>query len=296
MNSIDSKSQINRMVTILLMVYNQEKYISEAVRSVLNQDYGSLEVIISDDCSTDSTWSIIEECVSGYRGPHSLVLNRNKKNLGLIGHLNLLNSLASGDLIVYAAGDDISLPNRVSLHAACFYSDPERVCTIHSPVYKLDANGRCHGVWEPRFKSSELNAVESVYLLGKEFANVIGATHSWSKRMMDFYGPITNDNVYEDSVIYFRSALFGGVRYINEPLVKYRYGVGISTKLDADVSAYDKYLIRKKKAFNRMNAAHQRRIDHGVFSGGARSISLLFIYWKYKLKYKYFSLALSIAG
>jgi glycosyltransferase involved in cell wall biosynthesis len=50
-------------VTMVLVCYNQEKYIKEAVLSVLSQDYSDLKIIISDDCSKDKTVSIIEHMV-----------------------------------------------------------------------------------------------------------------------------------------------------------------------------------------------------------------------------------------
>ena len=78
------------LVTISMLTYNQERYVRDAVRGVLAQTYEPLEIVISDDCSTDGTWNIILEEVDAYRksgGVHkNIVLNRNEKNLGLIRH------------------------------------------------------------------------------------------------------------------------------------------------------------------------------------------------------------------
>jgi len=56
------------LVSICLFAYNQEKYIKEAIRGVLNQTYENLGIIISDDCSTDNTYVIIKEEVEKYKG------------------------------------------------------------------------------------------------------------------------------------------------------------------------------------------------------------------------------------
>ncbi len=74
------------LVTFTLFAYNHEKYIREkAVEGALAQTYTPLEIILSDDCSTDRTFEIIQEIAKSYTGKHQLVINRNKKNLGLAG-------------------------------------------------------------------------------------------------------------------------------------------------------------------------------------------------------------------
>ncbi|MDP6474553.1 MAG: glycosyltransferase [Alphaproteobacteria bacterium] len=97
-------------VSFLLPAYNQEAFVRDAVRSVLAQDYEPLEIILSDDCSSDRTFEIIENEASAYKGPHSVVLNRNEMNLG-IEHINKLQQLASGTILVTGHGDDLSMPS-----------------------------------------------------------------------------------------------------------------------------------------------------------------------------------------
>ena len=57
-----------------LLAYNQEPFIREAVEGALAQTYAPLEIILSDDCSTDRTFEIMQETVAAYRGPHKVVL------------------------------------------------------------------------------------------------------------------------------------------------------------------------------------------------------------------------------
>jgi glycosyltransferase involved in cell wall biosynthesis len=84
------------LVTFALIAYNQEEYIREAVESALAQDYSPLEIIISDDCSKDNTFNIIQEVTSLYKGNHKVVINRNPENIGIGSHINKLNILAKG--------------------------------------------------------------------------------------------------------------------------------------------------------------------------------------------------------
>jgi glycosyltransferase involved in cell wall biosynthesis len=68
------------LVSILLIAYNQEKQITDAVRSALAQTYAPLEIIISDDASSDATFAAIEAAITGYNGPHKVIARRNAAN------------------------------------------------------------------------------------------------------------------------------------------------------------------------------------------------------------------------
>src|SRR4051794_34557301 len=99
-------------VTFFVMTYNQSRFVREAVQGALAQTYQPLEILFSDDCSTDGTFEIIQETVKNYSGPHTIVLNRNERNLGVSEHLNKIVALANGELIIAADGDDVSNPHR----------------------------------------------------------------------------------------------------------------------------------------------------------------------------------------
>lgn len=100
------------LVTFAIFAYNQEKYIREAVEGAFSQTYSPLEIILSDDCSSDRTFEIIEEMAREYEGPHRIVVVRQARNHGLVCHLLNIARIANGKLFIVAAGDDISFPNR----------------------------------------------------------------------------------------------------------------------------------------------------------------------------------------
>jgi glycosyltransferase involved in cell wall biosynthesis len=103
-------------LSIIIISYNQEKYIKEAFLSALNQEYNSFEIIISDDCSTDNTWKIINEINTNVCHERiKVILNRNKTNLGIVCNFQKALSLTSGEWIVALAGDDIAKPNRLKV-------------------------------------------------------------------------------------------------------------------------------------------------------------------------------------
>src|SRR5512139_2419524 len=102
------------LISFVMTCYNQERFIHEALQGAFSQHYSPLEIIISDDCSTDRTFDLVREVGAAYRGPHRLVLNRNPANLGIGGNLSKAMELCNGELVITAGGDDISLPERTS--------------------------------------------------------------------------------------------------------------------------------------------------------------------------------------
>ena len=101
------------LISFILLAYKQENYIEDAVKGALSQTYSPLEIILSDDNSPDNTYNVMKRIVDEYDGPHRIILNRNPENLGLVQHYNrVVFELSHGDLLVIAAGDDISRPDR----------------------------------------------------------------------------------------------------------------------------------------------------------------------------------------
>jgi len=102
------------LVTFALFSYNQENYIREAVQGALAQTYSPLEIILSDDYSSDKTAKLIQEMAAAYTGPHRVIVRIGRENLGTYNHVISVASMASGDLFVVNAGDDVSYEIRTS--------------------------------------------------------------------------------------------------------------------------------------------------------------------------------------
>jgi glycosyltransferase involved in cell wall biosynthesis len=94
-------------ISVLMPVYNCEKYLNEAVESILQQSYADFEFIIIDDHSTDTSGSIINR----YQDPR-IIFVHNDENIGVTRSLNRGLSLAQGEYIARMDADDISLPGR----------------------------------------------------------------------------------------------------------------------------------------------------------------------------------------
>ena len=102
-------------VTLGLLTFNQERWVRAAIKGALVQDYPNLEIIVSDDCSVDGTFALMQEIARSYTGPHTLMVRQTRKNCGSLLHVQDIAKVAGGALLVLAAGDDVSKPNRVTV-------------------------------------------------------------------------------------------------------------------------------------------------------------------------------------
>lgn len=115
-------SNNNPLVSVLITSYNKEKYIGSAIESVLRSIYKNIEVIISDDCSTDATVDIARRYESEN---DSIRLYVNKENLGDYNNRNYAASLAKGKYIKYLDADDIMYPHCIEVMVRCMEEFPE---------------------------------------------------------------------------------------------------------------------------------------------------------------------------
>ncbi len=206
------------LITLALGTYNQERFVSEAVKASLVQTYSPLEIIISDDCSRDRTFQIIQNDIQDYSGPHRLRINRNHHNLGVAGHLNRVVEMSSGQLIVLASGDDISLPDRVEQTYRCWVAIGKKALAIFTQARVIDDTGRTHGLVLGRVDTEML----SVEWMLQNYPIVHGYGLAFSRRLFDVFGPLPQDVLQEDTIIPIRAALLGPLAYVETPLVLYR--------------------------------------------------------------------------
>ncbi|SFJ09178.1 glycosyltransferase family 2 protein [Olleya namhaensis] len=108
------------LITVLLPVYNVEKYIEEAIQSVLDQTFEDFEILVIDDCSTDNTLEIIETITDD-----RIKIIKKEANKGLIDSLNLGFSLAKGKYIARMDGDDVNELTRFEKQFNVLESNPD---------------------------------------------------------------------------------------------------------------------------------------------------------------------------
>ena len=121
-------------VSVIMSVYNGDEYLSESIKSILNQTYTNLEFIIINDGSTDSSLSIINK----FAKTDNRIKVVNQNNIGLTKSLNKGIHLSTGNFIARQDADDISLNNRFETQIPWLTNDGYDLCC--SRAWMIDKN------------------------------------------------------------------------------------------------------------------------------------------------------------
>lgn len=206
-------------VAYWLLCYQHERYVREAVASALAQEGPPLDILVSDDCSTDRTYEIARELLAAYRGPHRVRLNRNDRNLG-VEHYDRLTYLTDAELIVIAHGDDVALPHRAARLARAL-AEP-RVFMASSNAMVVDGDGAEQGLFSGIAAASSLEAAD---IIGKVWrSDRLGATLAMRREVMSAFASLGRRGFPAgiDIMLPFRAGILGRLLYLPEPLLRYR--------------------------------------------------------------------------
>lgn len=143
---------INSKISVVLICYNHEKYIGEAINSILSQTYSNFELIIVDDGSNDNTLKIIRE----YDDSRIIVVEQ--ENSGPSIALNTGINKSQGQFIAFMSGDDVSLPNRLATQIEQIESQKADMVfclpQIIGPDSKILSNSICRVFFDRDFEST----------------------------------------------------------------------------------------------------------------------------------------------
>lgn len=202
-----SETNTYPLVTFALLAYNQENFVKDAIEGALNQNYKNLEIIISDDKSSDKTFEIIQNAARNYVGPHSITINRNDINFGLTSHFNKILSMAKGEIVVIGAGDDISLPARVADTVEIFKSSNEANFVSFTDIV-ISKTGEILRQPRKEFAEVRTNVTLDKFLSGQT-PFLSGASRAYKKTALEFFGPLNIMCPSEDSPSLLRCLMLG---------------------------------------------------------------------------------------
>lgn len=204
----------NPLVSIILPVYNGEKYLEEAISSILHQNYSNLELLIIDDGSTDRSADISKK----FQLEDSRVIYvRNEKNMGLIGTLNKAIAMAKGELIGRIDSDDIwSSKDKLSKQVEYLASHPETVIVgTFAKAINIDGND----VYELRCPISDLQIRNNI-LIKNPFIHPSVVFRKKEAIQAGLF--MANEKHVEDYGLWMRLGKFGKFANIPDALMKYR--------------------------------------------------------------------------
>jgi glycosyltransferase involved in cell wall biosynthesis len=230
-------------VTAILLSYNSEDFIVEALASLLAQDCEPMEVIVSDDASSDATYEILRREVASYAGPHRIDLRQRNRNAGSkSAHLNHIFPTAKGDILVSFDADDFSAPSRVRRIVETFDRGHE-VTAVYSSYSLIDETGRPLGPSKvPHPPAGE----PASRWFARVDANASGTTLAIRREVAEAFGPIDPD-IAEDIVLPFRASLLGEVAFLEEVLVRARRHPNSLTADFASLLSLENYRDRMRR-------------------------------------------------
>jgi glycosyltransferase involved in cell wall biosynthesis len=221
-------------VSVVMSVYNGEKYLKEAIDSILSQTFKDFEFIIINDGSTDNSLKIIKS----YKDPRIVLISR--KNKGLVASLNEGIKKAKGEYIARQDADDISKKNRLKkeMHAIDCY---DNVALLGSSMQVMDMRGRILHAHYVLTEDPELRAellVRSPFAHGsviykKEFAIDAGLYR-------ESHWPA------EDYDLWLRISKYGKLLNFHEPLYIYRENEAGISSLNSKTQNKMKALVNKE--------------------------------------------------
>jgi len=246
-------------VSVALCTYNAELYLKEQLESIFKQTRLPDEIVVCDDCSTDSSLKILNDFRKISPVPFKIYVN--EKNLGVSKNFEKAISLCSGDIIFPSDADDVWLPEK--LEKLVRVLDSNKDCSyVFSDAYVVDENLNTLGytMWERisfnRFQRLKFIKGKQLEVLLKH--NVVsGATMAFRSYLRKLFLPIPEIWIHDGWIALLGSAVSRGC-FIEEPLIYYRQ------HNHQMIGAKRKYGIKDKiikKIFGNENSVHGYKLE-----------------------------------
>jgi glycosyltransferase involved in cell wall biosynthesis len=227
-------------LTVLMPVYNGERFLKSAIESILSQSFGNFEFLIINDGSTDNSNKII-----GSFHDKRIIHISNEKNLGLISTLNKGINLSRGKYIARMDGDDISMPDRLLKQVSFLEANPE-ISMVAAHVQLIDEEENDLGNWEEDIQCKTEKQIKSLLPYTNCIAHPTIVIRTAIAKKFLYEEKQTNN---EDWDLWMRLVSSGHrVVKINETLLKYRLHAN-SITLQSNQENVNKKLLRTQKNY-----------------------------------------------
>lgn len=211
---------MNQKVDILLATYNGEKYIKEQVESILNQTYENIQIIISDDCSTDKTRQVLKE----YENNEKIKIFYQEKNLGYVKNFEFLLKQVESNLYMLSDQDDVWKKEKVEKSVEKI--ENEKLDLVFGDLEVVDENLNTLYKSYNRYMHliHKIKKYQKDYRLQYLYNCMTGCTIISRKNWIDKVLPFPTNSKYmiHDYWLGLVIALNGKVGYIEEPYILYR--------------------------------------------------------------------------
>jgi glycosyltransferase involved in cell wall biosynthesis len=249
------------LVSVICLCYNHQRFVTEAIQSVLDQTYDNIQLIVVDDASTDGSAAIIRDLAVKHPFIETLLL---KENQGNCRAFNRGLALARGEFVIDLATDDVLMPERIAQQVDFFSSLDDSYGVVFTDATYIDENGRfLRDHYAYLFSKGLLNTVPQGDLYSRIIARyfVCSPTMMIRKKVLDELHGYDEALSYEDFDFWIRSARNYKYAFLDRKLTRVRRSArSMSTGWyrKGDRQLYSTYLICKKIAtLNRSDEEHQ---------------------------------------
>lgn len=198
--------------------FNKAAHVERSVRSMLAQTYSPMELIFSDQGSTDGSLEIVERLVQGYNGPNRVRVLKcpDTEFRGMAGfnrHLNWIHEQIDTDVVMICSADDLNHPDRAKLTMAAY--EEFNPSYVNTGVEYFQPDGTSCGISAHPAESGWVDPIENIELL-------IGSSgsSSWARDLWDGLAPMTGVES-TDFVMPFFATLSRGLYYVRDGLHAY---------------------------------------------------------------------------
>ena len=211
-------------VSVCVITYNQEKYIRQCLQSIVDQvtDF-DFEVIVGDDCSTDSTRDIVREFAEQYPNIVKPIYQEINIGKGCNNYLSV-HKAARGDYIAHVDGDDCCLPNKISIQAGYLDKNSDCVAVVHKLAMRNSACEPIPGLWPVRFSCGKYDLAKIV-MKHPVFGHSSLMYRKGGLSSLEF----DELNLFIDFYIYVHLSSQGNIGAVDQILGQYTCSVGTSS-------------------------------------------------------------------
>jgi glycosyltransferase involved in cell wall biosynthesis len=207
------------LISIVMLCYNHERFVGEALEGVLAQTYSPLDIVIVDDCSRDRTPDIVATRLGQLSRHCNIRFIRNPQNMGLVGAREIGINAACGIFIVNTCDDDVMMPDMVAEMAEAWRTKDVSLITTNADF--IDAESRLLG---RTHRDCNLPADDSFETLARDGANAccFGASIGFEREIYETFGMPPGHFETLDIMLPFYAYLLKGAHFLNKPLLRYR--------------------------------------------------------------------------
>jgi len=260
---------------VAMCTCNGGRFLIPQLESIVAQTQKPEHIVISDDLSTDDTWTKLQDWASAVRAVHGIrvTLIQNAVRLGVTKNFEQAIRALDTDIVFLADQDDVWLPNKIEVLVACFTDSATMLA--HSDAILIDENGKDLG--KSLFEALRLSDREKELVKGKHFFEiycrrnlVTGTTAAFRRKLLGIALPFPEDWIH-DEWLAACAAAESQVAMLTDKLTQYRQhgtnAIGVPVTSVSRLALYAKRVARTPRdehlryKLRRLDALRERLVD-----------------------------------